>query len=225
MIMESRPKVASRIAVILITVIFSFSAISLSADTYRWKDKDGKVHYGAMVPAEYADQPYDILNKAGLVIEHVEDTSIPMEVIAEKKVIERAPLISDEVRQQQSDGLLVIQYSSEEDIIKGLELEISQLGYDTRLIDQSYESTSTAIRDQIRQAADRQRAGEEISKEQQANIARLYTRRNMDMKRKAAIATRETRIRARFQSDLERYRFLTSGDKDTNEEPADNANG
>lgn len=225
MIMESRPKITSRIAVILIIAIFSFSAMSLSADTYRWKDKEGKVHYGAMVPAEYADQPYDILNSAGMVIEHVEDTSIPMEVIAKKKVIERAPLISDEVRQQQSDGLLVIQYSSEEDIIKGLELEISQLGYDTRLIDQSYESTSTAIRDQIRQAADRQRAGQEISKKQQESIARLYSRRNMDVKRKAAIATRETRIRARFQSHLERYRILTSGDKEADEEPADNANG
>ena len=221
MIMESRPKVTSRIAVILIIAIFSFSAMSLSADTYRWKDKEGKVHYGAMVPAEYADQPYDILNSAGMVIEHIEDTSIPMEVIAEKKVIERAPLISEEVRQQQSDGLLVIQYSSEEDIIKGLELEISQLGHDTRLIDQSYESTSTAIRDQIRQAADRQRAGQEISKEQQESIARLYSRRARDVQRKSALVTREVRIRARFQKDLERYRILTSGDKETGEEPSD----
>ena len=47
----------------------------LHADTYRWKDKDGKVHYGAVVPAEYADQPYDVLNSAGMVIDHVEDTS------------------------------------------------------------------------------------------------------------------------------------------------------
>ena len=49
------------------------------------KDKDGKVHYGASVPAEYADQPYDILNSAGIVIEHVEDTTVPIDVIEEKK--------------------------------------------------------------------------------------------------------------------------------------------
>ena len=58
---------------ILIAGIISLSATSLAADTYRWKDKDGKVHYGAAVPAEYAHQPYDILNSQGMVIEHVED--------------------------------------------------------------------------------------------------------------------------------------------------------
>ena len=221
MIMESRPKIASRIAVILIAAIFSFSPISLSADTYRWKDKEGKVHYGSMVPAEYADQPYDILNKSGIVIEHVEDTSMLLELKAEKKVVEREPLVSDDVRQQQSDGLLVVQYSSEQDITKQLELEIAQLGYDSRLMDQSLESTSTAIRDQIRQAADRQRAGQEISKEQKESIARLYSRRIADEKRKSAVDSRDARIRARYQSDLERYRTLTSGDKETNKEPAD----
>ena len=83
MTMESSQ--APRIVAILIAGIISLSATSLAAETYRWKDKDGKVHYGAAVPAEYADQPYDILNNAGMVIEHVEDTSIPLEVIAEKK--------------------------------------------------------------------------------------------------------------------------------------------
>jgi len=221
MIMESKPRIASGITAILIATIFSFLVSSLAADTYRWKDREGKVHYGSTVPAEYADQPYDILNNAGIVIEHVEDTSIPVEVIEEKKVLGRQPLISDEVRQQQADGLLVIQYSSEEDIIKELELEIAQLGYDSKVIGQSFESTGTAIRDQIRQAADRQRAGQEVSKEQQESIAKLHSRRARDLQRKSAIVTREARIRARFQKDLERYRILTSGDKEKDEEPAD----
>ena len=222
MIMESRPRIARRITAILITTIFGFLASSLAADTYRWKDKEGKVHYGSAVPAEYADQPYDILNNAGIVIQHVEDTSIPMEVIEEeKKVLERQPFISEEVRQQQADGLLVIQYSSEQDIIKQLELEIAQLGYDSGIINQSIESTGTAIRDQIRQAADRQRAGQEISKEQEESIARLYSRRARDAQRKSALVAREVRIRAHFQKDLDRYRILTSGDKEADEEPAD----
>ena len=53
-------------------------AVPVAADTYRWKDKEGKVHYGAAVPAEYAEQPYDVLNSAGIVIEHVEDTTEPV---------------------------------------------------------------------------------------------------------------------------------------------------
>lgn len=209
------------IMAVLVAGILSLTATPVSADTYRWKDKDGKVHYGVTIPAEYAEQPYDILNSAGIVIEHVEDTSIPLDVIEEKKVLGRQPLISQEERRIQSDKLLVIQYESEEDILNALELEIAQLGYDSRLIDQSYESTSTSIRNQIRQAADKQRAGLEVSAGQQKEIAGLYSRRAKDEKRRSAMLNREKDIRARFQNDLERYRVLTSEDKAVDEEQAD----
>ena len=211
------------IVAVLVTGILSLSAISVSAETYRWKDKEGKVHYGAIVPAEYAEQPYDILNSAGIVIEHVEDTSIPMEVIVEKKEkdLGRQPLISEEVRRIQSDKLLVIQYRSEEDILAALDLEIAQLGYDSRLIDQSYESTSTSIRNQIRQAADQQRAGQEISADQQNELGKLYARHARDERRRSALQEREEKIRSRYQSDLERYRSLTSENKEVEEEQAD----
>src|SRR5210317_1634137 len=118
--MEFSPYMTPRIAAVLTALIFSLSITSLAADTYRWKDKDGKVHYGAAVPPEYADQPYDVLNNAGMVIEHVEDTSVSMEVRAEQMMQERAPLISEEERERQSDRLLVIQYRSEEEILEAL---------------------------------------------------------------------------------------------------------
>ena len=149
------PVSGRKIVAILIAGIISLVATSVAAETFRWKDKDGKTHYGAAVPAEYADQPYDILNNAGMVIEHIEDTTIPLEVIVKKKIKKgREPLISAETRRIQSDKLLVIRYSSEEEILEAQELELAQLGYDTKVINQSYESTTTAIRNQISQAAD-----------------------------------------------------------------------
>jgi len=164
---------------------------SVSADTYRWKDKDGKTHYGAAVPAEYAHQPYDVLNSAGLVIDHVEDTREPLEVRAERIVKERAPLISDEERQRQSDRLLVIQYNSDAAIEKALELELAQLGYDSKIIHQSFDSTTTAIRDQVRLAADQQRSGKPIIDKQQKEINKLYRRLDRDVKRIAKLDSRE----------------------------------
>jgi predicted exporter len=216
------PVSAKNIVAILIALIIGLSATSLAAETYRWKDKDGKTHYGAAVPAEYADQPYDILNNAGQVIEHIEDTSIPLEVIAEKKIKKkREPLISQETRQIQSDKLLVIRYASEEDILKARELEVAQLGYDTKVINQSYESTAAAIRSEIRQAADQQRAGQQISPETQKKINQLYARRNQDENRRDVLAKREARIRARYQAEIERYRYLTSKHEETDQAPAD----
>ena len=200
-----------RIVAILIAGIVSLSVTSLAADSYRWKDKDGKVHYGAVVPAEYADQPYDILNSQGMVIEHVEDTSVPLEVIAEKKIKkERGPLISEEQRRYQADRLLLIRYSSVEEIAQALEVEIAQLGYDKKVVNQSYKSTTSAIRDQISLAADRQRSGLPISPEQQKEIDQLYARQTRDSKKLSVMSNRVNRIRTRFEADIERYQFLNS---------------
>ena len=220
MSMESRLKL-SGISVALMAVFLWLSVTAVHAETYRWKDKDGRVHYGAVVPAEYANQPYDILNNAGMVIEHVEDTSMPEEIRAEKKVQERSPLISQEERERQADRLLVIQYRSEEEILNALELEIAQLGYDTRVINQSYESANLAIKDQIRQAADQQRANMPISEDQQKGIDKLYVRRAADERKRAAIQSREDKIRARYEKDLERYRYLTSTDEGDDAEAVD----
>lgn len=221
--LQKSPVARRGILLLLVSGMLGLAVSPLSAETYRWKDKDGKVHYGAAVPAEYADQPYDILNNAGIVIDRVEDTSVPMDVIEEEKEKkkERAPLIPEEVRRAQADKLLVLQYSSEEDILKALELEVAQLGYDSQIIDQSYQSTNKAIRDQIRLAADQQRANIPVSEKQKKEIAALYLRRKQDEKRRMAIQNREKVIRERFQVDLERYRFLTSKNKPPETEQTD----
>ena len=220
--LKNTPVSLPKIVAILIAGIIGLSATSVVAESYRWKDKDGKTHYGAAVPAEYRDQPYDILNNAGMVIERVEDTSVPLEVRAEKKIKKsRAPLISEETRRIQSDKLLVIRYSSEEDILKAQELEISQLGYDKKVINQSYDSATTAIRSQISQAADQQRAGQQISPEAQTTIDQLYARQAKDEKRRAVMANRETQIRLRYQAEIERYRFLTTDSEETDQTPPD----
>ena len=222
MIMESREPLNKswKAAAFLVTVLY-LSVTSVSAETYRWKDKAGKIHYGASVPAEYADQPYDVLNKAGFVIEHVEDSSVPQVVKKVEEIKVKEPLISDKERQIQIDRLLVIQYRSEEEIQTALELELAQLGYDSTLIRQSQKSTLTTIREQIRLVADQQRANIEIKADQQENIRKLYRRHLRDEKKLVAVNGREQRIRERFQKKLERYRFLMSGRKAIDEEQAE----
>ena len=213
--MESNP----RIGAILIAAMLFLSATDLAADTYRWKDKEGNVHYGASVPAEFADQPYDILNKNGLVIEQVKDTSMSQEVRALKKVEKRKPLISEEERAIQSDRLLVLQYRSEADIHSALKLELAQVDYDSRLIKKSIESAKTAIRKNIKQAADQQRSGQSVNTEQQKEIDKLYLRIANEEKRLSAMQGREDKIRVRFANDLERYRALSSAAQEAYDNP------
>ena len=198
----------------IVAAVLILAATTLAAATYRWKDKDGNVHYGEAVPPEYADQPYDVINDAGLVIERVEDTTVPEAVREqEKQQEERKPLISEAQRAVQYDRLLVIQYSSEDEIIAALENEVAQLGYDRAIIEQSSVSTVKAIREHIRQAADQQRANQPLSEQQRNSIGQLYARLDADAEKSRALDRREAQIRERFNKDLERYRFLTSEDE------------
>jgi hypothetical protein len=208
-LMESKmPQKIHKLTALMLGVILLLLALPASAETYRWKDKDGKVNYGTSVPAEYADTPYDVLNNSGLVIRHVEDSREPLEEVVKEVIKEKAPLISDSDRQRQSDRLLVLKYQSEDDITKALELEIDQLGYDSRLINKSLESTSTAIRDEVRQAGDQQRAGVPIPDELNKKLNRLYNRLSSEEKKLASLERREQRIRGRFMKELESYQRL-----------------
>jgi hypothetical protein len=192
----------------------ALTVVPAAADTYRWKDKDGNTHYGRIVPPEYAHLPYDVLNDAGIVIDHVDDPTQSadahaMELAEEVEEKKRAPLISEKERQLEADRLLVVQYDSEEEILDLLDKELAHQETDKTIIRHSFTSTNTAIREQIGLAADQQRAGIEVNEDKLLEIKRLYARLDVDKRRLEALEIKEQKIRDRFEGSLERYRYLT----------------
>lgn len=217
----------------LATLLLSASA---AAETYRWKDKNGELHFGAAVPAEYADQPYDIISPSGLVIGTVDPTdSLPgntPEARAEANRKKAEEEKSKAERQAQQDRVLLIKYPDEEAILNAMQMEIEQVGYDSMLIKKSYDNTNAAINDKVRLAADQQRAGIVVSEEQSKEFARLYRDLGIDKKKLSQISKREDDVRAEFNSVLKRYQELVkkynppqnlstdeSNDTDANPEP------
>lgn len=188
------------------------SAPAQAENVYRWTDENGKVHFGRTLPPEYANKPYEILNDQGIVIERVTDPLArqkgpPKEV--EEKGLE--PLFTpDEVRLR-SDRLLVLRYHSEADIEDAMQVEVDQLGYDRRLIHQTQASVMTSLAGQVRNAADRQRAGMPVEAETETEINKLRQRIRRSDQSLAQLKDREETIRAIFQKDLERYRYLANG--------------
>lgn len=203
--MQFERRLTTRILAVSVALLFAIPAM---AESYRWKDKDGKTHFGSTVPAEYADLPYDVISKSGLVIRRVEPFTQPPEVIeaAEKK--ERQEQQTKDSRQEQSDRLLLIKYQSDAAIQKALELELDQVGYDSMLIEKSYANTNAAIIDKVRLAADQQRAGIEVSAAQTAELKRLYRALEIDKNKLAAMGSREEKVRERFGAELLRYQEL-----------------
>jgi hypothetical protein len=54
---------------LLISLMFGAALADTPQKLYRWIDKDGVVHYGDSVPAEYAEVEKRVLNDAGVTVE------------------------------------------------------------------------------------------------------------------------------------------------------------
>ena len=216
---RTRTPVLARFTITLTTITLGclLLPIAAAADTYRWTDEDGKVHYGKSLPPDRADKPYDILNDQGIVIERVTDPrrrELPedpsdKQAQREREQREEAERRIVEDRRRQADRLLVLKYQSEEELLDAMGVEINQLGYDRRLLDQSRESLMQSLAGQVREAADRQRAGMEVPPEQVAEIRDTRRRLEQNRNRLVALNDRETRIREMFEGELQRYRLLT----------------
>jgi hypothetical protein len=80
---------------------------------YRWVDENGQVHYGDSVPAEYAEQDRDVLNKQGVAVWR-EEGILTAEEAAAKAAEEKAA--REEQKRKLRDRVLLQTYQSVQEI-------------------------------------------------------------------------------------------------------------
>lgn len=186
---------------------------------YRWVDENGDVHYSESLPPDFQDRQHDVLDSQGITRETGQSLTPPPPKPADKKskgelptdasgLKRPEPLYSPEELQARQDALLLLRYDSEKEIQDAMEVEINQLSYDRRLLTTSRSSMEEAWRGNVREAADRQRAGLEVAEEKARELRVLRRRLDNNATSLAAIDKREASIRAVFERELERYRNL-----------------
>jgi len=192
---------------------------------YRWVDENGNVHYTESLPPDHKDSGHDVLDERGLVIDENQRLtprqSAPPEVEPEEQQEAVAelprdssglprpkPRFSETEKQQYMDTFLMLRYESEQEIVDAMNVEIRQLNYDRRLIEGSQASVRQSWRGQIREAANRQRAGETVGSDVQREIERLRAEMAKNRRELAALDRREKTIRDDFQAQVDRYRYL-----------------
>ncbi len=215
--MELKPRL--QITFLLITGVF-LAANASAAEVYRWVDENGDVHYSESLPPNFKDQGHDVLNERGIVLD--EDQSLtpqPPEEVPDEEQLQELPrdssgmkrpkaLYSEAEMQRRMDNFLMLRYNSEQEITDAMNVEIKQLDYDRRLLTTTRESMEDAYRGQIRQAANRQRAGQQVDEKTALEISGLQTRLAENSRSLDYMETREVDVRAEFGKQLERYRFL-----------------
>ncbi len=179
---------------------------------YRWVDKNGQVHYGDSVPAEYAEQDRDVLNRQGLAVGREEGTITPEEAAA-KAVADKAA--RDEQKRKLRDRVLLQTYQSVKELESLRDNRLDLVDAQLTIQEQSL-SNLRAQRKQIQRQASRfapmnQEAGappmpDELVTDLERSANDIQTQEaNLEKRR----LEREN-IRLTFDQDIKRYQELRS---------------
>jgi hypothetical protein len=218
-------KFARALPMAAITALLLASSPLMAEKVYRWVDEDGNVHYTESLPPDYKDTGHDVLNEQGLVVD--ENQRLTPAAEEERKSEEQAkaeeanelprdssglprpkPLYTEDQKRARMDNFLMLRYDSEQEIVDAMDVEIRQLNYDRDLIEGSLASVNEAYRGHIKIAAERQRAGQALQSGVEEQVADLRVKLSQNQRELAALEQREEKIRADFQAQLERYRYL-----------------
>jgi len=180
--------------------------------TYRWVDKNGQVHYGDSVPAEFVEQDRDVLNKQGLPVGREEGTITPEEAAA-KAAEDKAA--RDEQKRKLRDRVLLQTYQSTKELEALRDNRLDLVDAQLTIQEQSL-SNLRAQRKQIERQASRfapmnQDTGappmpDEVVADLERSANDIQTQEaNLEKRRQE----RES-IRLNFEADILRYQELRS---------------
>ena len=197
---------------------------TVQAKVYRWVDENGEVHYSETLPPDFEDKKHDVLDNQGIE-RQTDQTLVPERQPAKKEAEDKdelprdasgmprpEPLLNKTQIEQEQNSLLLLRYDSDQEIIDAMNVEINQLAYDERLLTGSRDSMQEAYRGNIREAAERQRAGKPVEPELEKQIRNLTQRLATNSESLAGLKAREVSIRADFEEELQRYRKLVAAE-------------
>ena len=107
-----------RLIIFTVIACFLIAPLDTSAQqkprpTYSWLDEEGLLHYGDKIPAQYADQPKQVVNEHGVTIGHIEGRKTEAQIAAEKVAAE---LAMQQELQLRADRALLSTYISVSEI-------------------------------------------------------------------------------------------------------------
>ena len=92
------------------------------AETFKWTDEKGTVHYGERVPPEYVNRSSSVLNKQGVTVRKTDAALTPEQIRSrEEQLAKEREAQRLEAEQRRKDLALLNSYASEQeiDVLKG----------------------------------------------------------------------------------------------------------
>lgn len=175
--------------------------------TYRWVDDKGVVHYGDRVPAEYATQEREMLNRQGVEVKRLEAQKTPGQLAADAKQEQEL------AHQKQHDQFLLTTYATIKDIEQLRDLRLDQIEGQIRAATLFVDSLDVRMRALVGRARVfkpySSRAGAHRMPDDLAEdlVRTVNEARNQRVALENKRAEKEA-VRQQFETDIDRYREL-----------------
>jgi hypothetical protein len=185
----------------------SHNSNSSKITTYRWVDDQGVVHYGDQVPPQYAGKDHEVLNGEGVPVKHFDGQKSPDQLATEAR--DRAALI----KEKQHDAFLVTTYTSVKDIEALRDSRLEQLEGQRTAAVQYVEGLKARLAAMQTRAlnyrpystnANARRMPDDLVEDLVRAVNEMHTQTSA----LASQSDQETKLRAQFQADIDRYREL-----------------
>ena len=191
------------------TALPAWTADSSPSRNYSWVDKNGERHYGDAVPPEYSQSERRVLNNQGVEVERI-DAEKNAQQLAEQRKREQ------EIAQRaQHDHFLLTTYTSTKDIERLRDERLDQINGQIKATNAYIDLLTTRLKALQERAMrfkpyntkpDARRMPDDLTEElvRASNDVRTQ-KRALDNRSKELLT-----VRTQFESDISRYRELTS---------------
>ncbi len=202
-----------RFVLITSTALLLMSLGTPAAETqklYRWVDRDGIVHYGDSIPAEYADIERQVINEHGITVDVMRGKKSPEEIAEEKRQEELRVKVE---LQRRADVALLATYLSIDEIIMHRDRRVELFQAQAR-VTELYLRNLQRLLEELQTEASQFRPYSEDEDAPMINpglVKELTTTKEAIARHERNLQkfqTDEQSIVARFDGDIDRFRTL-----------------
>jgi hypothetical protein len=203
-------------AVSLALLLCAFTSQSVAATLYKWVDEDGKVRYSDRLPPDQSKKQHQQLNSQGVVLS-TSDSAKTEEELAEEAEAQRkldeeqAELDRVKAIQHQQDQVLLLTFSSEQEIEHARDSRIQVIDSVIGLIEASIGTTQEKL-DELELGANQNyiSQGKEVPGGLAQKIEHFQRKIEIRNTQLAAKVEEKEKIRQKYELDLERFRSLSA---------------
>ncbi len=175
----------------------ALSSMAAEAKLYKWVDEKGEVHYGEVIPPEYADKN-KVQIQSGMEVQQKEKA-------APGKPKAAAPT-REQVEQERRDKALLATYSSEAEIDDARSRNLATVNTRIAGINDQLASAQADLNGYMKERA-ASKGADRVLEDQISQTNKRISRLKDEL---AAAQAQANSINARFDADKVRYRELTS---------------